>query len=199
MASLKVLGSITMLLTPRKSSQAADKAPLLQNQSDRSRVKFANPSGLMFVGGVSSHYDLSLSDEIDFSDVIGHEELTYIVRQFNESLQSYWPCTAVYACGCVMAPCTLGFSLFAPNYCITHAEASGTRCLEQISLKGCYYHKDIKFHLKKTWGCSSYLEVSFPSSLLLSHAESGGRVEGDLELKQRKNTATITQPGMKKD
>ena len=189
-----------MLLNSRLSSQSLDKVdkePLLKK--DRLRLKFAAPTGLMFVGGVSSHYELLVSDEFDFPDVVGQDELTYIVRQFNESLQSYWPCTALYACGCLMAPFTLGFSLFAPNYCISHAEAAGVRCLEQMSLKACYYHKDIKFHLKKTWGCSSYLEVSFPSSLLLSHAESGGGVDGELELKHRKNATVTTPPGIKKE
>lgn len=175
------------------SSLVQEKASLLERKV---RVKFGVPTGLMFVGGVSSSYELALDGDIDFSEVVGQDELSYVIRQFNESLQSYWPCTAVYACGCVMAPFTLGASLFAPNYCISHAEAAGTRCLEQLSLKGAYYHKDIKFHLKKTWGCSSYLEISFPADLLISRdAESGVTTDNDLDLKQRKGTTITIAPG----
>jgi hypothetical protein len=178
-----------------------ERAALLED--DRLHVKFGLPAGLMFVGGVSSHYELELAGDIDVAQLVPEDELIYVIQQFNDSLQSYWPCTAVYACGCVMAPFTLGASLFAPNYCISHAEEAGTRCLEQISLKAMYYDRNIKFTLKKTWGCSSYLEVSFPVSLLVQ-SESGG-VDSEVELKQRKNAiqsggggAVTVAPGAKK-
>lgn len=188
-----VLMNILLEAVSNPSSLVPEKTSLLE--SSRCKVKFGHPTGLMFVGGVSSSYDLAIDDSVDVSGVVEQDELTYIIRQFNESLQSYWPCTAVYACGYVMAPFTLGASLFAPNYCISHAEAAGTRCLEQISLKGVYYHKDIKFQLKKTWGCSSYLELSFPADLLLNHDTECGVVEGDSDLKQRKGTTITVAPG----
>ena len=45
--------------------------------------------------------------------------------------------------------------------------------MEQASLRSSYYHRDIKFELKKTWTCSSYIEINFPSKLLVP-VEAGG-------------------------
>lgn len=169
---------------------------------DRAHVKFGLPAGLLFVGGLANAYVLEYGEEVDISAVISDNELIHVIRQFNDSITSFWPCTAVYACGCVLAPLTLGMSLFAPNYCISQAEEAGRRSLEQLSLRASYYHRDIKFELKKTWTCSSYIEINFPSKLLVP-VEAGGMQEsenGDQELIRRvpsSGSAITVAPGSK--
>ena len=178
-----------------KLKNSSDDIQSMLLSKDRFHVKVAQPSGLMFVGGVSNSYSLEYSNEINLSAVISDDELTLIIRQFNDSITSFWPCTAIYACGCLMAPFTLGFSLFAPNYCISQAEEAGIRCLEQVSLRSSYYHRDIKFELKKTWMCSSYIEVSFPSKLLVPE-ESGLMGESDdLTRRVPSGVAVTVAPG----
>ena len=161
----------TKLTEPKDSSLLISK--------ERAHVKIGLPGGLLFVGGISNNYVLEYSEEVDISAVISDDELLHVIRQFNDSITSFWPCTAVYACGCVLAPLTLGFSLFAPNYCISQAEEAGRRSLEQAGLKSSYYHRDIKFELKKTWTCSSYIEINFPSKLLVPVEAGGIQSESD--------------------
>ena len=128
---------------------------------------------------------------IDIDELVSKEELEEVVNRFNESIQSFWPCTAVYACGCIMVPFTLGLSLFAPNFCVSEAEKAGVRCLHQCSLKSCYYDRSMVFRLVKSWRCSSYIELSFPSDLLFNLAERGERIQAKLD----NNNVVTTAPG----
>ena len=165
-------------------------------EADRLKVRVALPSGLFFVGGLSSSYTAEVSGlSIDIHELVSMEDLEDVVSRFNESIQSFWPCTAVYACGCIMIPLTLGLSLFAPNYCISEAEKAGIRCLHQCSLKSCFYDRGMVFKLVKTWRCTSYIELSFPSDLLFNLAERGERNKQENLDNDGKNVVVTTAPG----
>ena len=173
---------------------------------DRIKVRVAIPDGLLFVGGLANSYRVEYSNEVNFEQVITHRELERVANTFNDAIQSFWPCTACYAFGCLLAPITLGMSLCVPNICISEAEKAGVRCLEQFSLRRQYYDRGVKLQLVKTWTCTSYLQLSFPLELLQGSSiskteqgesprrgggavEGGGGDDGDISLA---HTTTMT-------
>ncbi len=138
-----------------------ERARLLDNDS-RVTVKLRS-DGQRFINGVSSSYENVYHEEL--SGIITESELTDIIKRLNETIQSFWPCTACYVFGFVCSPFTLGTSLFCPHYCISQSDEHAQRMLEQISLKAKYYDRKITFRIVKQC-CNSYVEISFPESLL---------------------------------
>ena len=147
---------------------------------DQFVCSIAKPDGLLFVGGLANSYEPEYPADVDISAVMSEAELTRLVGHFNNAIQSYWPCTACYAFGCLAAPFTLGISLCVPNYCISEAEKAGLRCLEQFCLKPTFYDRAVKFRLVKSWTCTSYIEMTCPVALLSQanpiQSEDGGPV-----------------------
>jgi hypothetical protein len=151
------------------------------------KVRVGVPDGQLFVGGISSSYLMEYPEDIPIDDVVSEVELKRVIKSFNDSIQSFWPCSPCYLFGCFLAPFTLGVSLCVPNYCISEAEKAGRRCLEQHSLKASFYDRKIKVELIKTWNCNSYIELSFPIELLqqqgtLESGEQKKEVETELDI-----------------
>jgi hypothetical protein len=157
-------------------------------------VIVARPDGLLFVGGLANSYEASSPTDINIDAILTEPELERLVEHFNNAIQSFWPCTACYAFGCLGAPFTLGLSLLVPNYCISEAEKAGLRCLEQFCLKPAFFTRGIKFALVKTWGCSSHIEMTFPVELLESYNPTQEENGGDTGAVHRGVGAVVTAP-----
>ena len=121
----------------------------------------SGPTGKMFVNGISSSYDDKYHPEL--ASVLSREEHAEILKRLNTTLATYWPCSTVYLCGCILIPCTMGLSLLCPMLCVSEAEIHAKRLLENLSLKKKYFDRNTSFRLEK--GClTSHFVISFPLS-----------------------------------
>lgn len=120
----------------------------------------SGPTGKMFVNGISSSYDDKYHPEL--ASVLSREEHSEILKRLNTTLATYWPCSTVYFCGCILVPCTMGLSLLCPMMCISEAEIHANRLLENLSLKAKHFDRNTSFRLEK--GCfTSHFVITFPS------------------------------------
>lgn len=89
------------------------------------------------------------------------DEFIRVMDRLNDKIAEFWPCNTCYIFGYACAPFTLGTSLFCPNYCISEAENSANRYLEDVSLSPKYFDRNIRWSIRKT--CfKSWVEISFP-------------------------------------
>ena len=86
------------------------------------------------------------------------------MKRLNSTLISLWPCDPIWNTSFICCPCTLGLSLLCPHICVSEAEKSGTRLLEQLSLKAKYYDRNISFSLEKRF-LTSFVLITFPVKL----------------------------------
>lgn len=119
----------------------------LKDISEYIILKFSS-NGQYYLNGLSSSYsfqydiitekknlkDKKVSDELlqTVRGVISDKEMAQIISRLNEQLLSFWPCTTCFIIAYSCIPCTLGFSLLCPNYCISQAEDHAIRLLENI-------------------------------------------------------------------
>eukprot|EP01039_Chlorochromonas_danica_P000756 gene756-820_t len=135
-------------------------------------------TGLRHYTGIASSYSTTYPEN-SLRGVITKEEFLDIMTRFNETIRDYWPCHTCYFLGYGCCLCTVGLSVLLPGYCIGHSELYATAILRSFSLKARYYDRNISFTLVKSL-CSSYVEIRFPASLLLSQGgEDGGIVMGN--------------------
>jgi hypothetical protein len=102
-------------------------------------------SGQHYLNGLSSSYSFnynvsigkSSKDDEKFSSelvrgVITDKEINDIINRLNEQIISFWPCTTCFLFAYSCIPCTFGFSLMCPNYCISQAEDHAIRLLDNL-------------------------------------------------------------------
>jgi hypothetical protein len=149
------------------SSSSSFIFPSIENNSKNSNknrtIVRLSPTGLRFVNGLSCSYDKTYPKELN--GILTEDELVNLVDKLNDTIQSYWPCTACLIFGIACIPCTLGLSLLCPRLCVTEAEKYANRMLENASLKAKYYDRNIVFSFEKSFFKPTYLTVSFPSNL----------------------------------
>lgn len=131
--------------------------------------------GLRHFTGISSRYANEYPAKL--THVLTPSEFVDIIDRLNETIADYWPCTTCYYFGYCCCPCTLGLSVFIPNYCASYSELYATAFLRNVSLKARYFDRKISFTLVKSF-CSSHIEVKFPAELL-DEERSLGRDEVD--------------------
>jgi hypothetical protein len=130
------------------------------------------PTGMIFVSGVASSYDEEFYDpRLANSGIISKEDIHHVISNLNDGLESFWPCSPCYFFGYGCMICTIGLSLLCPRLCISQAEDEARRILHDTNAHAKYYDRHITFELKKTC-CSSYIELSIPSNLLLESSGS---------------------------
>lgn len=153
--------SSNLLSSAKTVSSSSFIFPLINND-DRTIVRL-KPTGLRFVNGLSCSYDKTYPKELN--GILTEDEFISLVDKLNDTIQSYWPCTACLVFGIVCIPCTFGLSLLCPRLCVTEAEKYANRMLENASLKAKYYDRKITFSFEKSFFKPTYLTISFPSSL----------------------------------
>eukprot|EP01041_Mallomonas_annulata_P010518 gene10518-21934_t len=137
--------------------------PSIQNRlNPQMTVVKCRATGLRFVNGISSSYNDTYPNELQ--EILTESEFHDILKKLNETLITYWPCTTCYIFGFACAPCTCGTSLCCPAKCISEAENKAQKLLEQMGYKDKYYDRCITFKIQKGF-CSSWLEISYPTSL----------------------------------
>lgn len=119
--------------------------------------------GFRHFTGISSRYSNEYPAKL--THVVSSSEFVDVMDRLNETIADYWPCTTCYYFGYCCCPCTLGLSVFIPNYCASYSELYATAFLRNISLKARYFDRKISFTLVKSF-CSSHIEIKFPASLL---------------------------------
>lgn len=74
------------------------------------------PTRMRFVTGVARAYEDDFPPEL--SHLVKETDFEIAINQINNTMQDYWPCFFCIFCGYGCCPCTLGLSLFCPNFCI---------------------------------------------------------------------------------
>lgn len=121
------------------------------------------PRGFLFISGIASQYDTTYN--IQLQSIMNEQEYEIFIQQVNNSLEAFWPCMPCFAFGYVCACCSFGLSFLLPNICLSEAEMSCRNVLNNFNAKPLYYDRKIQFELRKR--CHySYIEISFPSSLI---------------------------------
>jgi len=114
------------------------------------------PIGQTFINGLSSSYDETFPRELQ--PYIDENQYKKCIMDLNETLINYWPCFCARALGYFCCMCTMGLSFLMPNICISDAEESFTRQLEQYN-HTLFKSKGLEVKLVKK--CStSWLEVN---------------------------------------
>jgi hypothetical protein len=129
-------------------------------------VRYKLPgNGQWYISGGSVIHS-SYADKYDsavLGGVLTERELKNIVSRLNDKLQSHWPCSPVLLFGALCCPCSLGASLFFPQFCLTQGESAANDMLSQVSMKARFYDHHIEFAIVKHGWCQTYLEIRFPS------------------------------------
>ena len=95
----------------------------LQIPPSSTRTVVVRPKGKTFITGVASSYDITF-DEKRLGDYIKESEYAYLIGFLNDTIKSYWPCTASIWFGYILSPITLGLSFLIPNLCIKDAKVA---------------------------------------------------------------------------
>ena len=113
------------------------------------------PIGQTFINGLSSSYDETFPPALQ--PYIDESMYRKCIIDLNETLINYWPCFCARAMGYFCCLCTMGLSFLMPNICISDAEETYTKQLEQYN-NSLFNPRGLDVKLRKK--CStSWLEV----------------------------------------
>ncbi|KAI9998423.1 hypothetical protein PInf_002810 [Phytophthora infestans] len=110
------------------------------------------PTRVRFVTGVAQAYEDEFPSEL--SHLVKEAEFEVAINQINNTMQDYWPCFFCICCGYGCCPCTLGLSLFCPNFCIRDAEQYVRALLTRINKRLCFERAGVEWQLVRSWGQS---------------------------------------------
>ncbi|KUF81027.1 hypothetical protein AM587_10002694 [Phytophthora nicotianae] len=139
------------------------------------------PTRMRFVTGVAQAYEDDFPSEL--SHLVKETEFEVAINQINNTMQDYWPCFFCFCCGYGCCPCTLGLSLFCPNFCIRdvrccvlrevpigylyfictvlQAEQYVRALLLRINKRHCFERADVEWQLIRSWG-RSWVQITYP-------------------------------------
>ncbi|ETP44711.1 hypothetical protein F442_08743 [Phytophthora nicotianae P10297] len=117
------------------------------------------PTRMRFVTGVAQAYEDDFPSEL--SHLVKETEFEVAINQINNTMQDYWPCFFCFCCGYGCCPCTLGLSLFCPNFCIRDAEQYVRALLLRINKRHCFERADVEWQLIRSWG-RSWVQITYP-------------------------------------
>ncbi|KAF4035499.1 hypothetical protein GN244_ATG12493 [Phytophthora infestans] len=117
------------------------------------------PTRVRFVTGVAQAYEDEFPSEL--SHLVKEAEFEVAINQINNTMQDYWPCFFCICCGYGCCPCTLGLSLFCPNFCIRDAEQYVRALLTRINKRLCFERAGVEWQLVRSWG-QSWIQITYP-------------------------------------
>ncbi|EEY68234.1 uncharacterized protein PITG_04650 [Phytophthora infestans T30-4] len=118
------------------------------------------PTRVRFVTGVAQAYEDEFPSELSHLQV-KEAEFEVAINQINNTMQDYWPCFFCICCGYGCCPCTLGLSLFCPNFCIRDAEQYVRALLTRINKRLCFERAGVEWQLVRSWG-QSWIQITYP-------------------------------------
>ncbi|KAL3664011.1 hypothetical protein V7S43_010898 [Phytophthora oleae] len=119
------------------------------------------PTRMRFVTGVAQAYEDEFPSEL--SHLVKEMDFDIAINQINNTMQDYWPCFFCICFGYGCCPCTLGLSLFCPNFCIRDAEQYVRALLARINRRICFERAGIEWQLVRSCG-KSWIRITYPFS-----------------------------------
>ncbi|KAG6621910.1 Golgin subfamily A member 7/ERF4 [Phytophthora cinnamomi] len=117
------------------------------------------PTRMRFVTGVARAYEDDFPTEL--SHLVKETDFDIAINQINNTMQDYWPCFFCIFCGYGCCPCTLGLSLFCPNFCIRDAEQYVRALLSRINKRVCFERVGVEWRLVRSCG-RSWIQITYP-------------------------------------
>ena len=131
----------------------------LQIPNSTDTVIVLRPVGKTFINGLGRCYEEEYDERL--RGRITRQEFTSIIEKINDRLGELFPCCPIMALGYIFSPCTCGFSLYMPGYCVNDAEEFATNQIAR-SNRQVLNKKGIEMVLVRKIG-TSWLELRLTS------------------------------------
>ncbi|CAI5713332.1 unnamed protein product [Hyaloperonospora brassicae] len=126
----------------------------------RERLAVLQPTGEVFVNGLSSSYDDEFPASERLAALMPRDDFAKALRVINDALTDHWPCVPCKSFGYGCCICTLGLSLYCAASQVREAESRLQLQLSRLNDQKKFKDKGIQWQLTRTWWWSaSCLEI----------------------------------------